>query len=177
MKSQLQFGIAAAVAVCGICAMAQAGDAAPLSADELARCASQVQQLRTESARLLADNARLDAQRAGIDERRRQIEAEAAAQDRDDLSRGMALSDRRQNLNAEATAFNARIERIRSDIAAVNGVKLDYEQTCAQRPYRRRDLGQLPQAAQDAMRAGLDDVQVPYIENVTPVSVGSGSAQ
>ncbi|MFA5940197.1 MAG: hypothetical protein WC809_12640 [Sinimarinibacterium sp.] len=170
MNSQSPFVIAAAVAVCSVLSAAQAGDAVPLSADELARCASQVQQLRTESARLLGDNARLDVQRASIFDRRRQIDAEAAAQSRDDLAKGMGLSERRQGLNAEVTSFNARIDQIRRDIAAINQTKLDYEQSCAQRPYRRRDLEQLPQAAQDAMRAGLADVEVPYIENATTVS-------
>lgn len=157
--------------------LAHAGQTVPLSADELARCAGQVQQLRTGSSRILADNARLDAQRASIFERRREIDTEAAAQDRGNLSTGLTLGKRRERLNAEAATFNARIEQIRRDIAAINEVKLDYEQSCASRSFRRRDLEQLPLAAQDAMRAGLDDVQVPYIENVTPVLADRASGR
>ncbi|MEQ1438593.1 hypothetical protein AAG565_04450 [Fontimonas sp. SYSU GA230001] len=158
-------------------AAAQDGSGEPLSAAELARCAQQVQQLRAESARILADSARLDAQRGRIDERRRRIEADAATPDRGDLAQRLALSDRRQQLSAEATAFNARIEQLRGEIASINAVKLDYERGCAQRPYRRRDLERLPQAAQEAMRAGLDDVRVPYIEAVTPVAAEVSQAE
>lgn len=175
MKSPLHAGTAFALAVSAALSAAHAGEVEPLSTAELAGCASRIQQLRAESSRILADNARFDAQRVRIDERRRQIDAEATAQGRGDLAKGLTLSERRRQLNAEATSFNARIEQIRRDIGAINEVKLDYEQACAQRPYRRRDLAQLPQPAQDAMRAGLDDVQVPYIENVTPVSASAGS--
>lgn len=169
MKSRSQMGLAAVVALCTAAGSAGAEDAAPLSAAELARCASQVQQLRGESVRILAENARLDTQRAGIEARRREIKDDAITRPRGDLAAGLELSERRQNLNAEATAFNGRIARIRSDIAAINEVKAAYESGCAQRPYRRRDLEQLPQAAQDAMRAGLADVEVPYTDKLTPL--------
>lgn len=170
MNSRSQMGIAAVVALCtATWSAARAGDAEPLSAAELARCAGQVQQLRGESARILAENARLDTQRAGIEARRREIHEAASTQARGDLAAGLALSERRQNLNAEAIAFNGQIAQIRSDIAAVNQVKAAYESGCAQRPYRRRDLEQLPQAAQDAMRAGLADVEVPYTDKLAPL--------
>lgn len=181
MNSRSQFGVAAVVVLCAAAwSAAPAADDQPLSAAELARCANQVQQLRGESARILSENSRLDTQRAGIEARRREIRSDAMTRSRGDLAAGLALSERRQSLNAEATAFNGQIAQIRSDIAAVNDVKAAYESGCAQRPYRRRDLEQLPQAAQDAMRAGLGDVEVPYVDKLTPLpSEGSqaGSAE
>lgn len=143
---------------------APAADGPALSVEELARCAQQVRHLRGESVRLMSESERLEAQRVGIEERRRAVEADAAGRGRDDLAANLALSERRSRLNAEATTLNDGVARLREQIAALNGVKRDYEALCAQRPYRRADLEALPQADQAAMRAGLDDVQVPYVE-------------
>lgn len=138
--------------------------AEPLSADALAQCAQQVRQLRGEAPRLLARNARLDAQRESIRRRQRAMTEAANAIGSDDLETGLDYSERRRVLNEEAKAFNAEIARIRDEIAAINIVKQQYAANCAQRSYRRSDFERLSPEAQAAMRAGLDGIEVPYIE-------------
>lgn len=133
-----------------------------LNAGELAGCAERVGHLRAESARLLQQNGRLDTRRASLLERRRVLESEAAPR-ADGLNANLARYERRQQLEDEMTVFNEQIERIRGEIAALNGVWKEYDARCANRAYRRGDLERLPPDAQRAMRAGLADVQVPYI--------------
>jgi len=150
-------------AVLAGCAAAHA--ASPLSADELAVCANHVQQLRSESARLLERNAQLDTERERILARSRALEA---APQQTELDQRLTLHQQRTQHRDETIAFNLKIERIRAEIAALNETWRDYDARCANRPYSRRDLEQLPPAARDAMRAGLADVRVPYIPDAMP---------
>lgn len=155
------------------CAMALAGaltagaaraEPAPLSSAELARCASDALQLRQESARINQLNATLDQRREAINRRSAALDAESAQLDRSNLDAGLELNARQQQHNADANSFNGEIARIRDDITAINGIKDRYDRSCSERPYRRNDLAALPAAAQAAMRSGLADVEVPYLD-------------
>jgi len=137
---------------------------APLDRAALHACATQVQQLRSDATRLNADTARLDARRVALDQRSAALRAEATQIDRDDLRATLDLQQRRQQHNSELLAFNTEIARHRQAIDAVNGVKQRYAQDCAARSYRRADLATLPADAQAAMRAGLADIEVPYLD-------------
>ncbi|NGY04965.1 hypothetical protein [Solimonas terrae] len=136
----------------------------PLDAAALHVCASQVGQLRSEAARLLANGARLDARRSALDQRSAALQAEAAGLDRSDLRATLDLQQRRQQHNDELQAFNADIARHRQAIDAINRVKQTYARDCADRAYRRADFRRLPAEEQAAMRAGLDDIEVPYLD-------------
>ena len=154
----------ATVLACVLAAGAAHAEPAPLSSAELARCASDALQLRKESVRLNQLNASLDQRREAINRRSAALDAESAQLDRSDLDAGLELNARQQKHNTEANTFNGEIARIRDDIAAINGVKDRYDRNCSQRPYRRNDLAALPADAQAAMRAGLSDVEVPYLD-------------
>lgn len=143
---------------------AAAQDAAPpLNAAELGRCARQVQTLRQESLSLRQRTAALDSQRRDINLRGDSLREASSRLADDDLKGGLALHDRRIKLSGEAEHFNADIEALRNDIEAINAVRADYDRHCSQRRYSRRDLDALPAEEQAAMRAGLADVQVPYL--------------
>ena len=130
-------------------ATAQPPTETPLSAQALARCASEVHRLRSESPRLHQQAQRHDVQRASLAEQRRALSGDAAS---------------RAQYNARAQAFNTEMERFRVDVRALNALKAHYDQHCAQRPYRRADLEALPKAHRYAMRQGLGDVRVPFFE-------------
>lgn len=136
----------------------------PLSAEQLRQCAAQVQQLRVDATRLNAATPQLDAHRVDLDRRQRALQQEAAAADRDDLRANLDLQQRRKQQNDEATAFNAEIAQHRQAIEAINVVKQQYAAQCADRAYRRADFAQLSADAQAAMRAGLADIEVPYLD-------------
>lgn len=121
--------------------------AEPLTADELARCASQVQRLQQESARLTAVAQRHDALRTELGEEMQAIGDSET---------------RRAQYNARATAFNEEVQAFARELAEINRVKADYAEQCANRQYRQTDLEALPAEQQEAMRAGLDGVLVPY---------------
>lgn len=145
-----------------VTAAAQA-DSAVLSAVQLRQCAAQVQQLRRDATQLNAATPQLDARRAALDQRAAALQQAAAGLDRDDLHANLDLQQRRKQHNDEITAFNAQIARHRQAIDAVNVVKQQYAANCADRAYRRADFAQLTEDAQAAMRAGLDDIEVPYL--------------
>lgn len=147
-------------------AAAQSGAAqpAPLAPDVLARCASQVQQLREESTRLQQKSAEIDVRRNAINERSAALKAERDALKADDLQGGLAVRQHLQDHQAQTLAFNAEVEKLKSEIRQVNVLKKDYDGTCANRSYRRADLEALPEASRNAMRVGLGGVQVPFIE-------------
>lgn len=147
-----------------VAAPAQA-DNAPLELATLRNCASQVQQLRSDATRLNANTAQLDVRRTALDRRSAALQAETAQLDRDNLRATLDLQQRRKQHNDELLAFNAEIARHRQAIVAVNQVKQRYAQDCADRPYRRADFQRLPADAQAAMRAGLDDIEVPYLDS------------
>lgn len=138
--------------------------AEPLSAEALAQCASKVQHLRSEAPRLLVRSEQSDVQRESILQRQRALAEEAKNIGSEDLRAGLDYSERRRLLNDEARTFNAGIERLRAEIDAINLVKQQYDAACAQRPYRRSDFERLSPEAQAAMRAGLDGIEVPYLE-------------
>jgi hypothetical protein len=144
--------------------LATAANDTALSASELARCANQVERLRTESARLTQWNTQLDVRRDLINARAADLDKEAATIPKDDLKRGLDYVDRRKAHQAEAIKFNAEIDQIRKDIAALNVVKDEYDRNCADRSYRRSDLDALPAGPRTAMQAGLQGVAVPYID-------------
>lgn len=149
---------------CALAAPQAAAQSAPLAPDVLARCASQVQQLREESARLTQKNAEIALRRNAINERSAVLKAERDALKTDDAQGGLALRQRLQDHQAQTLAFNAEVENLKSEIRAVNVLKGDYDGTCANRSYRRADLDALPESARNAMRVGLGGVQVPYVE-------------
>jgi Skp family chaperone for outer membrane proteins len=150
------------------CALAAPGaaaqPAAPLAPDVLARCAAQVQQLREESARLTQKSAETDVRRNTINQRSAALKAERDALKPDDLEGGLAVRQRLQDHHAQTLAFNAEVEKLKTEIRQVNVLKGEYDAHCANRSYRRADLEALPEAARNAMRVGLGGVQVPYIE-------------
>lgn len=129
-------------------AHAEQGSDNVLSAEALARCASQVHTLRLESQRLQQMAPRNDARRDALAEQRAALADDGEAA--------------RNRYNTEAAAFNEQMARYRADLQAVNELKAHYHQHCAQRAYRRDDLEALPEAYQRAMRQGLADIQVPY---------------
>lgn len=135
----------------------------PLSKEALSKCASQVQSLRDESARLTQKNAEVDLRRSAINERSAALKTERDNLKPDDLQGGLALRQSLQQHSLDTLAFNADVEKLKSDIRAVNEVKKDYDGNCANRSYKRADLDALPEAAQSAMRNGLGGVQVPFI--------------
>ncbi|SFF26122.1 hypothetical protein SAMN04488120_101244 [Fontimonas thermophila] len=132
----------------------------PLDADMLAHCAAQVRHLRSAAPRLLEQDAQLSAQREQLLERQRALASETTGSD---LHAHLAREAQRRELDAAIREHNARVEQLRADIAALNTVWKDYDAHCAGRPYRRSDFERLPPEAQAAMRAGLADVQVPYV--------------
>src|SRR5688572_6653079 len=95
---------------------ASAANDTALSASELARCANQVEHLRTESARLTMWNTQLDSRRVVINGRAADLDKEAASLPKDDLKRGLDYVERRKAHQAEAVKFNAEIDQIRKDI-------------------------------------------------------------
>ncbi len=139
-------------------------DSEPLSRESLARCASQVQTLRDESTRLTRESTALDRRREGIEERSAQLRLERENPVQDDLEAGLDFRQRQIEHKAQTVAFNADIQTLRDQITALNALKFDYEQRCAKRAYRRADLESLSSEDQSAMREGLGDVKVPYID-------------
>lgn len=152
-------GLLLAVATCA--AQAQSG---PLSLPELRRCAAQVQELRTESSRIMRQHARNEQRRETYNQRSEALRNERASLSAEELRAGLDFHDRNQRHQDELKAFNTEIEQFKHEIIAVNVLKRNYEQTCASRPYRRSELDALPEAEREAMRRGLSDVQVPYLD-------------
>lgn len=143
--------------------LAAAQSPSPMSREELAGCAERIQRLRAESPRLLARNAELDQRLEHIQAERRRLDAESAGLDRGDFERGLAIRARREQLNDEARALNAEVFRLREDIQAISAVKAEYDRVCAGRPLDRRDTATLTESQQAALRAGLADIQVPFL--------------
>lgn len=139
----------------------------PLSAAALVRCADQALTLRTESAQIQARLPQLEARRRELDGRAAALQAQARS-DTGELRAGLSLYERRRQHNDEVLALNAQVERIRGEIHSLNAVRQEYHGRCANRPYRRADLNALPAAQREAMRAGLADVQVPYLDPTAP---------
>jgi Skp family chaperone for outer membrane proteins len=151
------------VLVSALVAGAAQAEAEPLAAPALARCATQVQTLREESARLNARNEEIDARRSSINARKAALDAERPTLPPDDLAKGLDFRQRAKAQQADAVQLNADLEQLKREVAVLNRLKDDYDANCAQRSYRRKDLDALPPAAQAAMRAGMNDVQVPYV--------------
>jgi hypothetical protein len=145
-------------------ASAFAADAGALTRDELNRCATQVQTLRSESARLTSESFDANAQKSAYDARSMQLRAEAEALAADDFKGSLALAEKQKQHNADLATFNARIALLRQQITEINAVRTQYDQNCSNRPYRRTDFHGMPEASQQAMRAGLSDVAVPYFD-------------
>lgn len=157
MTRTMLAGIAALALTLATSGNAQTGANATngtLGAEALAECAERVQHLREESARL---------NRAADEfEQRRQALAEQHASI--DGGQGVEASGRLLEYNKQAESFNEDIAAFRDEVMAVNDTKQWYHDNCANRSYRRSDLEALPAAQAAAMRAGLADVEVPYIE-------------
>lgn len=134
-----------------------------LAPEALARCASQVQTLRQESARLLQTNAEYEVRRNAYNERSSTLKTNRDELEPDDLAGGLAWKQRQQEHQAQLIAFNADVEKLKVDIRALNVVKRDYDATCAGKPYRQEDLKALPKSAQNAMSTGLGGVEVPTL--------------
>jgi hypothetical protein len=167
MKHTTLHRLAACVAA-ALCAGQSRAEGPPLSATELARCASQVQTLRSESARIDQLSKQHDQTRARIQQRNAAFQQENQALAPDDLKGGLELRQRVQQHNAETTVFNTEIDKIRGEITALNALRDDYDRNCASRSYRRADLDRLPEPARNAMRAGLSGVLVPYLDPDKP---------
>jgi uncharacterized protein YaiL (DUF2058 family) len=146
----------------------------PLTLPELQRCSSQVQQLRSDSSKLTQQSTQLTAERDVINQRTAALTAEDAKTAQTDLKNGLALHQRRMDNQAQAAALNARIAPLRRDIDSLNVLKADYDRNCSGRPYRRADLDTLPEGQRSAMRAGMNDVQVPYID---PASMATATTR
>ncbi len=136
---------------------------AALAPDALARCAGQVQTLRQESGRLVQTNSEYEVRRNAYNERTATLKAERDALQPDDLAGGLAWKQRQQDHQAQLVTFNADVEKLKSDIRAVNVVKREYDSSCAGRSYRPEDLKALPEPARSAMSNGLGGVQVPTL--------------
>jgi len=136
----------------------------PLSAEALRTCAAQVQDLRERAPRLYAEVQGADARRAEINAQSAALQREADGLAREDLNAHLDLQQRRKAHNEVAAAFNQQMVEQRQAIEALNRVKAAYERNCADRSYRRSDFAKLTPEAQAAMRAGLHDIVVPYVE-------------
>lgn len=153
-----------ALFLAGLLASAAAqAETPPLTAQDLARCAAQVETLRTDSITLTQKNADYDVRRNTINARSAALKAERDAVNPDDLEAGLAVRAKLKEHHDQTVAFNADVEKLKVDIRNLNALKKDYDDRCANRPYRRADLQAMPEAAQAAMRAGLGGVQVPYL--------------
>lgn len=126
----------------------RAPEPAPLNADELAHCAAQVQLMRSESERLWAQ---ADADK----ERREQLRAL--------YKKSSDSPEQLLRYNEQAQAFNKRMYLFRLEVGDINEVRDAYENDCANRPYQRERLNDLPEAKAQAMREGLGDVRLPRI--------------
>ena len=142
---------------------AAAAKPAALSAESLSRCAGQMQTLRAESARLMQTNSEYEVRRNTYNARSSTLKTERDALKPDDLAAGLAWKQAQQDHQAQLVSFNADVEKLKSDIRAINVVKKEYDSGCAGRPYRKEDLDALPEAARNAMSAGLGGVQVPTL--------------
>lgn len=160
-------GFFAVFAVACSAASAQQSPAASkppaLPADVLARCADQMQTLRADSARLMQTNTEYEVRRNAYNERTAALKTERDALKPDDLAAGLAWKQSQQDHQAQLVSFNADVEKLKNDIRGLNKVKSEYDSNCAGRPYRKQDLDALPEAARNAMSAGLGGVQVPTL--------------
>ena len=143
--------------------MAASAEVPPLSLNELRACASQVQQLRSESNRLVDLSPRNDLRRNTINARTAALNAERARLSSDDLKSGLNFHQRNKAHHSDTLAFNAEMAQYRSDVVAVNALKSRYDQQCNGRPYRRSDFDSLTESQRQAMRIGLSDIEVPYL--------------
>lgn len=131
-----------------------------LDATALAACADKAQRLQLGSGELHQRLDRLASQRRTL------------LADSDAIGNGASpeLTAARRQHEQTVVAFNADIATLRKDIQALNQVKADYDRDCSGRPYRRADLDAMPASAREAMRGGLANVQVPYLDpNLQPL--------
>jgi hypothetical protein len=129
-----------------------AGAQAPLDAQALSQCAGMALRLRSESPELQRQAVDNNRQRQALS---RQHAAIDSGTDGD--------ADRWLRYNAAAAAFNEHMARFRHAVVELNEVKQRYARGCAGRPYDNADLASLSPAEQQAMRAGLADISVPYL--------------
>lgn len=144
-------------------ASAFATDMPPLTSQDLARCAAQVETLRADSTTLTQRNAEYEVRRNAINARTAELRVERDAVNPDDLESGLAVRQKLSEQRERTLAFNADVARLRTDIQDLNALKRDYDSRCANRSYRRADLDAMPLSTREAMRAGLGGVQVPYL--------------
>lgn len=161
--------LAAALLLSGFATAAMAANP-PLTTAELTACAERVAQLRTQSPLLLQRNAAHDARRDAILARRRALDSQSMSRAKDDLESGLEIRRQRKVLNADSLALNHEIQALRNAIASNSEVRDAYDAQCSRRPYSRNDFNRLSQPQQDAMRAGLADIQVPELpRNMKPL--------
>lgn len=142
---------------------AHANDSAPLTPQDLARCAAQVETLRADSSALTQRNAEYETRRNALNARTAELKLERDAVNPDDLDTGLAVRAKLNEQRERTLAFNSDVAKLRTDLKALNALKQDYDARCANRSYRRADLDAMPPATRDAMRAGLGGVAVPYL--------------
>lgn len=147
-----------------VLASAVQAEPGPLTAQDLARCAAQIETLRTDSELLTQRNIDYDVRRQAINARSAALKAERDNVDPANLEAGLAVREKLKVHHDQTLAFNADVEKLRRDINALNALKRDYDSRCAGRPYRRADLQAMPESARTAMGGGLAGVRVPYIE-------------
>lgn len=161
MHSAIARGLA--LATCLFVTVGASADSPTLTPQDLARCAAQVETLRTDSATLTQRNAEYEVRRNAINARSAELKAERGAVDPDDLDAGLAMREKLKSHRDFTVAFNADVAKLRADLQALNALKQDYDNRCANRSYRRADLEAMPESARSAMRAGLGGIQVPYL--------------
>ena len=152
------------IASLGACSGAALAEAPPLNRAELARCAAQVQTLRSDAPRLTQTSQTYDQRRQAINQRSAELRVLRDGVSPDDLAQGLAIRQQLQEHRERTIAFNAQVEQLKRDLIGLNALKQDYDRNCAKRSYRRSDLETLPPEQQSAMRAGLSGIAVPYLD-------------
>ncbi|MGB0954672.1 MAG: hypothetical protein ACPGZP_01585 [Panacagrimonas sp.] len=164
MKTVIQ--VIALSLLVGAAAFAQApqSSASELSTSELVRCAQQVEILRREAPPMGQRYRQLDARRNFINQRTAALRAEASSGAGSDLDAHLDFEQRNLQHRQQTIAFNAELAAYVQEVRRIEGIKREYDRVCAGRPYRRSAFQALPPHLQAAMRAGLSDIRVPYVD-------------
>lgn len=136
------------------------GEAQPLSAEQLTRCASRVQTLRHQSRQLNQQAAQFDQRRAEL---RRQFQTLKNKAEPGETAAPEGAEGQWAAYDANASAFNRDIADFRRKVRKLNQIKQAYDRDCAGRAYRQSDLAALPADARKAMKAGTADIRVPTV--------------
>lgn len=136
----------------------------PMTFEEMASCAKNIDYLHKKSLSLKVKNAKIDNKKSDFKKKSAALDNERSSVDVKSSKKVADFNKRLEELGAAISKLDKEVDAYNEDVASMSLETNQYNLSCANRSYRQSDIAKLPSELRDAITLNSQESDIPIQE-------------